>query len=258
MSAYSACTLEKSMSLTELSLRNVVAGYAGTTVLENVDLSVKRGERVGIIGRNGAGKTTTLATAMGLTQKISGQVLLNGLDASAMQTADRSRHGLGYVPQTRDIFKSLTVRDNLRSGLQGGPETRLEDAYAIFPRLRERRNNFGNELSGGEQQMLSIARALMGQPDILLLDEPLEGLSPLVAQELMASLSRFSLERGLGCILVEQHVALVLEFASSILLLERGRPVFWGPTEVLKERPELLASAIGLKSNAGNSAPQPA
>ena len=241
------------MPLTELSLRNVVAGYAGTTVLENVDLSVKRGERIGIIGRNGAGKTTTLATAMGLTQQISGQVMLNGVDASSMPTADRSRQGLGYVPQTRDIFKSLTVRDNLRTGLQGAPDARLEDAYALFPRLRERRSNFGNELSGGEQQMLSIARALMGQPDILLLDEPLEGLAPVVAQELMASLSRFSSERGLGCVLVEQHVALVLDFASSILLLERGRPVFWGPTLELKARPEMLASAIGLKSNVGTS-----
>ena len=241
------------MPLTELSLRNVVAGYSGTTVLENVDLSIKRGERVGIIGRNGAGKTTTLATALGLTQQISGQVLINGVDASSMPTADRSRQGLGYVPQTRDVFKSLTVCDNLRTGLQGGPEGRLEDAYALFPRLRERRNNFGNELSGGEQQMLSIARALMGQPDILLLDEPLEGLAPVVAQELMASLSRFSSERGLGCVLVEQHVALVLDFASSILLLERGRPVFWGPTRELKARPELLTSAIGLKSNVGTS-----
>lgn len=238
------------MSLTELSLRNVVAGYAGTTVLESVDLLVKRGERVGIVGRNGAGKTTTLATAMGLTQQISGEVRLNGVDVSAMPTADRSRRGLGYVPQTRDIFKSMTVRDNLRTGLQGGPEARLEDAYELFPRLHERRNNYGNELSGGEQQMLSIARALMGQPDILLLDEPLEGLAPVVAQQLMASLSGFSTKRGLGCVLVEQHVALVLDFATSILLLERGRPVFWGPTHELKARPELLASAIGLKSSA--------
>jgi branched-chain amino acid transport system ATP-binding protein len=129
--------------------------------------------------------------------------------------------------------------------------------------LHERRNNYGNELSGGEQQMLSIARALMGEPDILLLDEPLEGLAPVVAQELMASLSKFSSERGLGCVLVEQHVALVLDFASSILLLERGRPAFWGSTQELKERPELLASAIGLKSGAPASPgrarqPQPA
>lgn len=236
------------MPLTELALRGVVAGYGGTTVLEGVELSVRRGERVGVIGRNGAGKTTTLATAMGLTQQISGQVLLDGKDVSAMSTPERSRRGLGYVPQTRDIFKTMTVRDNLRTGLQGGTDARLEDAYALFPRLHERRNNYGNELSGGEQQMLSIARALMAQPDILLLDEPLEGLAPVVAQELMSALSKFSSERGLGCVLVEQHVALVLEFASSILLLERGRPAFWGRTDELKKRPELLASAIGLKS----------
>ncbi len=241
------------MPINELKLRSIVAGYAGTTVLENVELSVKRGERVGIIGRNGAGKTTTLATAMGLTQQISGQVLLDGIDVSSLPTPDRARRGLGYVPQTRDIFKSMTVRDNLRTGLQGGPDARLEDAYAIFPRLYERRDNFGNELSGGEQQMLSIARSLMGQPDILLLDEPLEGLAPVVAQELMSSLTKFSSERGLGCILVEQHVALVLEFATSILLLERGQPAFWGATQELKNQPELLGSAIGLKSNASSS-----
>lgn len=246
------------MPINELKLRRVVAGYDGTTVLENVELSVKRGERVGIIGRNGAGKTTTLATAMGLTQQINGQVLLDGVDVSSLPTPDRARRGLGYVPQTRDIFKSMTVRDNLRTGLQGGPDARLEDAYAIFPRLYERRDNFGNELSGGEQQMLSIARALMGQPDILLLDEPLEGLAPVVAQELMSSLTKLSSERGLGCILVEQHVALVLEFATSILLLERGRPAFWGSTQELKRQPELLSSAIGLKSNASPKIERPA
>lgn len=223
-----------------------------------MELSVKRGERVGIIGRNGAGKTTTLATAMGLTQQINGQVLLDGVDVSSLPTPDRARRGLGYVPQTRDIFKSMTVRDNLRTGLQGGPDARLEDAYAIFPRLYERRDNFGNELSGGEQQMLSIARALMGQPDILLLDEPLEGLAPVVAQELMSSLTKLSSERGLGCILVEQHVALVLEFATSILLLERGRPAFWGSTQELKSQPELLSSAIGLKSNVSPKIERPA
>jgi len=241
------------MALTELALRGVVAGYGGTTVLEQVNLSVRRGERIGIIGRNGAGKTTTLATAMGLTQRIQGQVLIDGVDVSFLPTPERARRGLGYVPQTRDIFKSMTVQDNLRTGLQGRPEARLDEAYALFPRLHERRHNYGNELSGGEQQMLSIARALMGQPDILLLDEPLEGLAPVVAQELMSSLSTFSSERGLGCVLVEQHVALVLDFATSILLLERGRPVFWGPTHDLKKRPELLASAIGLKSSAANS-----
>ncbi len=241
------------MPLTELQLRSVVAGYGGTTVLEDVNLSVKRGERVGIIGRNGAGKTTTLATAMGLTQQMGGQVLLDGADVSAMSTPERARRGLGYVPQTRDIFKSMTVRDNLRTGLQGGPDERLNEAYELFPRLRERRDNYGNELSGGEQQMLSIARALMGQPDILLLDEPLEGLAPVVAHELMHALSKLSIQRGLGCVLVEQHVALVLDFASSVLLLERGRPVFWGSTVELAGRPELLASAIGLKSNAPTS-----
>lgn len=232
----------------DLELRNVVAGYEGTTVLEQVSISVRRGERVGIIGRNGAGKTTTLATAMGLTQQLSGQVVINGQDVTSLSTPDRSRLGIGYVPQTRDIFKSLTVRENLCTGLQGGPESRLDGAYALFPRLRERSSNFGNQLSGGEQQMLSIARALMSDPGILLLDEPLEGLSPLVAQEVMSALRTLANDRGLGCVLVEQHVALVLDFASTVLLLERGRAAYLGPSEELKRDSDLLGRAIGLKN----------
>jgi branched-chain amino acid transport system ATP-binding protein len=240
------------MRATELSLHDVVAGYGGTTVLEGISLSVKRGERVGIIGRNGAGKTTTLATALGLTQQLAGQVMVDGCDVSCLATPDRARLGIGYVPQTRDIFASLTVEDNLRSGLQGGPQSRLDQAYALFPRLKERRRNHGNELSGGEQQMLSIARALMSEPSILLMDEPLEGLSPLVAHEVMTAIDTLVSDRGLGCVLVEQHVALVLDFASTVLLLERGRPMFLGDSATLSNRPDLLERCIGLRKAEAN------
>lgn len=238
------------MAVTELSLQAVVAGYDGTTVLEDINLTVRRGERIGIVGRNGAGKTTTLATMMGLTQLKSGKVLLDGEDVSALPTPERARRGVGYVPQTRDIFKSLSVEDNLKSGLQGGPSSRLQTAWELFPRLKERRNNFGNELSGGEQQMLSIARALMSEPQILLLDEPLEGLSPLVGQEVMNALERLISERGLGCVLVEQQVSLVMDFSETILVLERGRCMFNGAPEVLKSFPDVLESCVGLRKAA--------
>lgn len=238
------------MAVTELSLQAVVAGYDGTTVLEDINLTVRRGERIGIVGRNGAGKTTTLATMMGLTQQKGGSVLLDGVDVSNLSTPERARLGVGYVPQTRDIFKSLSVEDNLLSGLQGGPSSRLQTAWELFPRLKERRKNFGNELSGGEQQMLTIARALMGEPQILLLDEPLEGLSPLVGQEVMHALERLISERGLGCVLVEQQVSLVMDFAETILVLERGRCMFNGAPEVLKTYPDVLESCIGLRKAA--------
>jgi branched-chain amino acid transport system ATP-binding protein len=235
------------MATVELVLDSIVAGYAGTTVLDGVSLRVREGERVGIIGRNGAGKTTTLATALGLTQRHGGKISLNGQDVSSQLAWKRARMGLGYVPQTRDIFPSLSVEDNLRAGLKGGPPSRLAEAYTLFPRLAERKKNFGNELSGGEQQMLSIARALMGNPSILLLDEPLEGLSPLVAHEVMGAIRTLAQTRGLGCVLVEQQVSLVLDFSSQVLVLERGRPAFWGDTATLRQRADVLESAVALR-----------
>jgi len=239
---------------TELVLEDIVAGYGGTTVLDGVSLTLGQGERVGIIGRNGAGKTTTLATAMGLTQRLGGRVRLNGRDVSAWPAWQRARLGLGYVPQTRDVFASLSVEDNLVAGLKGGPASRLDEAYALFPRLAERRRNFGNELSGGEQQMLSIARALMGKPSILLLDEPLEGLSPIVAQEVMAAVTTLAHTRGLACVLVEQQVELVLDFAQRVLVLERGRPVFWGEVAQLRQRPDVLEAAVALRKPVASAA----
>ena len=236
-----------SVARTELVLDGVTAGYAGTSVLERVSFSVGEGERVGIIGRNGAGKTTTLATVMGLAQLLGGRVLLNGTDISRLATYKRARGGLGYVPQTRDVFPSLTVDENLQSAMNSGqgPEV-IEAAYRLFPKLRERRGNTGSQLSGGEQQMLSVARALVTRPKILLLDEPLEGLAPQVREELMDTIHRLADETGVGCVLVEQHVDVVLDFASKIVVLERGVPVFVGPTSELRAQPAVLDRAIGL------------
>lgn len=234
-----------------LSLQGVSAGYGHTTVLEGLDLTVNPGERVGIIGRNGAGKTTTLATAMGLTRMRSGQVSLDGRDISALKPNARAKLGVGYVPQTRDVFPSLSVEENLLAGLHGPESARakdlLQEAYALFPRLRERRTNWGNELSGGEQQMLSIARALMGEPTLLLLDEPLEGLSPLVAKEVMDSIHALAATKKMGIVLVEQQVELVLRFSARVLVLERGRCVFQGTPDTLRQdRQDVLAASIGL------------
>lgn len=235
------------MQATELELRDVVSGWGDTTVLERVSFKLRQGQRIGVLGRNGAGKTTTLATAMGLTSMHGGQVLLDGLDVSSMPTPERSRMGLGYVPQTRDIFATLSVEENLVAGLQGAPTRRLDEAYAMFPRLHERRCNLGNQLSGGEQQMLCIARALMAKPNLLLMDEPLEGLSPLVAAEVMGAIRHLATAKGLGCVLVEQQVGLVLDFADIVLVMERGRPMFLGTPAALTHNPEILEQCIGLK-----------
>ena len=237
--------------LAELELRNICAGYAGTQIVEDISFTLKRGERLGLLGRNGAGKTTTLAAIMGLAGLISGQVLADGVDISRLPPFQRARLGLGIVPQTRDIFPSLSVEENLISGLRGAPRSALEQAWKMFPRLKERRRNLGNQLSGGEQQMLSMARALVASPSILLLDEPLEGLAPIVAEELMDSVKRLADETGVGCILVEQHVDVVLDFATSVIVLERGRIVFSGTPATLRAAGDVLESAIGIKKVAG-------
>ena len=231
-----------------LDFRGVTAGYAGAAVVHDLTLAVRRGERVGLIGRNGAGKTTTLACAMGLAQLQAGVITLGGQDVTRMPIHERARAGLGYVPQSRDIFPSLTVEENLVCALQGGSTQRaLEQAYTLFPRLHERRKNGGGQLSGGEQQMLSVARALVGSPKILLLDEPLEGLAPRVREELMEAIEQLALTTGVGCLLVEQHVDVVLDFAHQVVVLERGLIVFSGSSDRLRNEPALLNRAIGLE-----------
>jgi branched-chain amino acid transport system ATP-binding protein len=232
----------------ELRFDDVTAGYGGLPVVEHLSFSVREGERLGLIGRNGAGKTTTLATAMGLADLMKGRIHFGADDISRANTYSRSRAGLGYVPQSRDIFASLTVEENLMSGLQGrSASVALPPIYSLFPRLKERRRNGGTQLSGGEQQMLSVARALVGQPRILLLDEPLEGLAPMVREELMDAIVRMSDQLGVGCILVEQHIDVVLDFSTSVIVLERGIAAYSGSATALREDPALLDRTIGLE-----------
>lgn len=238
------------MPPSELEWKDVSAGYRGATIIENISLKVARGQRVGIIGRNGAGKTTTLAAGLGLADVIRGEINFNGKSLSRRRTFLRARAGIGYVPQTRDVFPSMTVEENLMAGLQHQRTAKLDEAYALFPRLSERKSHHGNQLSGGEQQMLSIARALMSDPEVVLLDEPLEGLAPIVAEVVMASIDKMARESGRGFLLVEQHIDVVLNFCSDVLVLERGRAVFSGTSDALRKNPEVLERAVGLLKTA--------
>ena len=244
MHASASSISEPAMPEPVLQLRNVVAGYGETHVLQGVSFDLKRGERLAIIGRNGVGKTTTLATIMGLTRLHGGSIRFKGQPIDALAPYQRARRGLGLVPQTRDIFPSLSVEENLIAGIRGNAS--IDDAFELFPRLQERRRNGGTELSGGEQQMLSIARTLMGNPDVLLLDEPLEGLAPVIRDMLMDVFEKLASQRGQTIILVEQHTALALDFAERVLVLDQGAIVLEGRAVEMKERPDLLDRHIGL------------
>ncbi len=227
-----------------LELKNVTAGYGPTHVLRGITLSVAPGERLAVIGRNGAGKTTLLSTIMGLTRMHGGSVHFGGREIDRLAPYRRNALGLGLVPQTRDIFPSLTVEENLLSCLRG--DASLEEAYALFPRLKERRKNGGTQLSGGEQQMLSIARTLMTRPKVLLLDEPLEGLAPVICEQLMAVFEELAEDGSRAVVLVEQHAEAALAFATRAVLMANGAIVHEGPAEALRRDAELLHRHVGV------------
>ncbi|MDE3028999.1 MAG: ABC transporter ATP-binding protein [Paracoccaceae bacterium] len=231
-----------------LSLNSVVAGYGRTQILNGISLDVAAGERLALIGRNGMGKTTLLATIMGLTQLHSGSVTLNGTPIGAMPTHRRAGLGLGLVPQTRDIFKSLTVEENIIAGLRG--DATLEEAYDLFPRLKERRRNGGGQLSGGEQQMLAIARTLMGRPSLLMLDEPLEGLAPVICEMLMGVFERLAADGRTTIILVEQHAEMAVAFADRVVILDTGKIAFQGARAEVQADPAILDRFVGVGLNA--------
>jgi branched-chain amino acid transport system ATP-binding protein len=207
---------------------------------------VAAGDRLAVLGRNGMGKTTLLATLMGLTTRHAGGIGIAGTDAAALRTSARVGLGIGYVPQTRDIFPSLTVEENLRTGLKGRALSALEEAYTMFPRLRDRRANYGMQLSGGEQQMLSMARTLLGKPAVLLLDEPLEGLAPVICDELMALLGQLAASKEVTIILVEQQIERALDFADRVMVMERGRTSWNGKPEDLKADRALVDRLVGV------------
>ena len=207
-----------------LALEQLFAGYGEGTVLDACSFSMAEGESLALLGRNGVGKSTLLATLMGHTRVHRGSMRLRGVDLVAVAPHRRSRLGLGWVPQEREIFASLSVEENLTVTALPGPWD-LTRVYGLFPALQERRKNWGNELSGGEQQMLAIARALMLNPKLLLLDEPLEGLAPVIVEQLCAAIAKMGRSEGLSLILVEQHVEQALQLTDRCLVLERGSVV---------------------------------
>jgi branched-chain amino acid transport system ATP-binding protein len=229
-----------------LSLNDVRAGYGAGIVLDGVSFDLPERGSLAVLGRNGVGKSTLILTIMGFTQIGRGRIIWRGNDITKHAPHRRARAGIGWVAQEREIFPTLTVEENLTVASREG-RWDLSAVYDLFPRLAERRRNLGNQLSGGEQQMLAIARALMTNPALLLLDEPLEGLAPIVVEELAAAIRRMTSESGDAFILVEQHTDVALSLTESALVLERGRIVHSGPSAKLLDDHAALDRLIGLR-----------
>jgi len=229
-----------------LTLADVRAGYGPAIVLDGISFDLPEHGGLAVLGRNGVGKSTLLLTIMGYTQVRRGRVSWRGEDITALPPHRRAQSGIGWVAQEREIFSTLTVEENLTVAARDGRWT-LPAVYDLFPRIAERRRNLGNQLSGGEQQMLAIARALMTNPALLLLDEPLEGLAPIVVEELAAAIRRMTSESTCAFILVEQHADIALSLTQSALVLERGRIVHSGPSAQLLADHATLDRYIGLK-----------
>ncbi len=234
------------MPATWLEVTNLSAGYGPTRVIENISFKVSPGSRLAVLGRNGMGKTSLFATLAGQTRRFAGEINLGGQDLSAKSSSDRARMGLGYVPQTRDIFPTLTVEENLLVGLKARPKSAISEAYDMFPRLKQRRKNLGNQLSGGEQQMLSTARSILGEPSVLLLDEPLEGLAPVICEELMAALHGLALSGKMTILLVEQRIQSALDFAEEVIVLERGQIAWTGSPKMLADDHTAVERLLGV------------
>jgi branched-chain amino acid transport system ATP-binding protein len=215
-----------------IALENVTAGYGESVVLDGINLKLHEGDSLALLGRNGVGKSTLLVTMMGLTQLHRGSLRWQGADIARAPTHRRAQAGLGWVPQERLMFPSLTVEEHLTVVARPG-KWNLERIYRVFPRLQERRANMGNQLSGGEQQMLAIARALMTNPRLLLLDEPMEGLAPIIVQELLRVIRDLIRDEGLTVIVVEQHARMALSLTRRAIVLDRGRIVHDSDSSVL-------------------------
>jgi branched-chain amino acid transport system ATP-binding protein len=232
-----------------LQVDGVTAGYAGNVVLEQVSLALPQNSSIALLGRNGVGKTTLLATIMGLTRIEAGNVSFDGKDLSDVPTHGRAELGIGYVPQEREIFQSLTVHENLKVAVRNGEWT-PDRIYDLFKPLAQRRGNYGNQLSGGEQQMLAVGRALVSNPKVLLLDEPFEGLAPVIVDQMVDALESIRKVTQLAMILVEHHAEIALEFASSAVILDKGQVVFNGASKELRDDPDKLGNLIGLEEEA--------
>jgi len=228
-----------------LCIESLRAGYGEAVILHDVNLSLAQGETLALLGRNGTGKTTLMNTIAGATRQHGGSVSLNGVELHALPSHARASVGIGWVPQERDIFKSLTVMENLTAVARPGAWTPAR-VFELFPRLAERQNNMGNQLSGGEQQMLAVGRALVLNPKLLLLDEPLEGLAPIIVQELLRAIARITREEGLSAIIVEQHPQAILAISHQAVVLDQGRVIHSGPADELLQQTALLDRLLGI------------
>ena len=235
-----------------LRVEGLSSGYGEAIVVQRVDFALEAGRSLALLGRNGTGKTTLLNTLVGVTRRHAGRIALDGRDVTTLAPHARAAAGIGWVPQERNIFKSLTVHENLTAVARPGAWTPAR-AYAMFPRLEERKGHMGNQLSGGEQQMLAVARALMLNPKLLLLDEPLEGLAPIIIEELLIVLRKIIREEKLSVILVEQNAHKILGVTDRAIILERGSIVHEGDSAALKADPALLETFVGV-TNAGGDA----
>jgi len=228
-----------------LQVEALSAGYGEAVVLSDISFGIADGQALALLGRNGTGKTTLINTLVGLTTQHAGSIKLDGRDITRVRPEARVRAGIGWSPQERNIFKSLTVEENLTAIARQGPWT-LARVFDLFPRLAERRANLGSQLSGGEQQMLAIGRALILNPRIILLDEPLEGLAPIIVDELLAILRRVIRSERLSAIVVEQKARKILGFTDRAIVLDRGRVVFDGDSAELAASPDKLAAHLGV------------
>ena len=228
-----------------LKIDKVSAGYGEAVVLNNISLRLDEGQTLALLGRNGTGKTTLINTLAGATRQHGGSITLSGLALHTMPSHERAAAGIGWVPQERNIFKSLTVDENLSAVARPGAWNAAR-VYGMFPRLAERKGNLGTQLSGGEQQMLAVGRALVLNPRLLLLDEPLEGLAPIIVEELLRAIQRITKDEGLSAIIVEQHPQAILKISDSAVVLDRGTVVHAGTALELRQRPALLEQLLGV------------
>ena len=231
-----------------LRVEGLKSGYGEAVVVQGIDLVLEKGASLALLGRNGTGKTTLLNTLVGATRRHAGRIVLDGQDITSMASFKRAAAGIGWVPQERNIFKSLTVEENLSAVARPGPWT-VSRAYEMFPRLAERRANLGNQLSGGEQQMLAVARALVLNPKPRLLDEPLEGLASIIVEELLRSIGRVVRDEGMSAIIVEQNPKMILPITQRAVVLDRGAVVHEGESEALLREPQRLESWLSVSKH---------
>lgn len=228
-----------------LQVENLSAGYGEAVVLHDVSVSLPQGQTLALLGCNGTGKTTFMNTLAGATRQHGGTITLGGVALHKVPLHQRAAAGIGWVPQERNIFKSLTVDENLTAVARPGAWTTAR-VYEMFPRLAERKTNLGTQLSGGEQQMLAVGRALVLNPKLLLLDEPLEGLAPIIVQELLRAIRRITREEGLSAIVVEQHPQAILAISDVAAVLDHGTVVHSSTAQALQDQPELLDRLLGV------------